>query len=243
MSILKEAWSLLLPPKCCVCGKLADTKERLPFNLPGDLELCFDCMSQIVPEDRSRRWILCLSNPYIGDPIPSMPLYMPFKYEGFFKKAVASIKFGGNRELASFLGAVLGNIAKEDYVNSNLIIPIPLSQKRLEERGYNQAQIIAQAASEVLGIPCVDDALIRTRDTLRQSDLKEDDSRAGNISGAFKLNPAWDIKGARVIIVDDVATTGHTLHEAAELLMREGAAFVAGMVLCGNRYVKNADPF
>lgn len=243
MSILKEAVSLLLPPKCAVCGHLADTNDRLPVSLPGDLELCFNCMSQIVPEDKDKRWILCLSNPYIGDPIPSMPLYMPFKYEGFFKGAVAAVKFKRNKDLASYLGSILGKMAKEDRIEADIVVPIPLSCERHLERGFNQAEEIAREVSEALHLPLGKDVLVRTRDTLRQSELKMDDSRASNIKDAFEVNPDWDIKGNRILIVDDVATTGHTLHEAGEILMREGAASVAGIVLCGNRYVKNDDPF
>lgn len=242
MSILKDAVSLLLPSKCSVCGRLADTKDRLRHELPGDLELCFDCMSQIVPEDKDKRWILCLSNPYIGDPIPSMPLYMPFKYEGFFKGAVAAVKFKGDKDLAEYLGTILGTLAKEDNVSADLIVPIPLSYSRQQERGFNQAEVIACALGKILGIPCAN-VLTRTKDTLRQSELKMDESRASNIKDAFSLDPSWDIKGNRILIVDDVATTGHTLHEAGELLMREGAESAAGIVLCGNRYVKNDDPF
>lgn len=243
MSILKEAVSLLLPSKCSVCGRLADTKDRLPSSLPGDLELCFDCMSQIVPEDKDRRWILCLSNPYVGDPIPSMPLYMPFRYEGFFKKAVGSVKFRRDRDLAVYLGDILGKMAREDGIDADLIVPIPLSDARYKERGFNQAEVIAREVSEAIGIPMGVDVLTRTRDTLRQSELKMDDSRASNIKDAFAINPDWDIRGNRILIIDDVATTGHTLHEAGEILMREGASSVAGIVLCGNRYVKNDDPF
>lgn len=243
MSILKDAVSLLLPSKCAVCGRLADTDDRLPDPLPGDLKLCFDCMSGIVPEDSDRRWILCLSNPYAGDPIPSMPLYMPFRYEGFFKGAIAAVKFRGNKDLASYLGGILGKIAKKDNVIADLTVPIPLSSERLIERGFNQAEVIARGLSRELGIPCASDVLVRTRDTRRQSDLKMDDSRASNIRDAFRADPSWDVSGTSILIVDDVATTGHTLHEAGEVLMRSGAKSVAGIVLCGNRYVKNDDPF
>ena len=172
-----------------------------------------------------------------------MPLYMPFKYEGFFKGAVAAVKFKRNKDLASYLGSILGKMAKEDRIEAGIVVPIPLSCERHLERGFNQAEEIAREVSEALHLPLGKDVLVRTRDTLRQSELKMDDSRASNIKDAFEVNPDWDIKGNRILIVDDVATTGHTLHEAGEILMREGAESVAGIVLCGNRYVKNDDPF
>ncbi|MCR5529351.1 MAG: ComF family protein [Saccharofermentans sp.] len=243
MGILKDAVSLLLPPVCSVCGKLADTSDRMKMKLPGDLVLCFDCLSRMVPEDKDRRWLLCLSNPYIGDPIPSMPLYMPFRYEGFFKDAIASVKFKKDRDLAVFLGSVLGKLAQEDNITGDIIVPIPLSHERQKQRGFNQALIIAQEMSKKLHIPVAKDILIRTRDTLRQSELKMDESRASNMKDAFAVAPDWDISGSRILIVDDVVTTGHTLHEAGEVLTRAGALSVAGIVLCGNRYVKNDDPF
>ena len=243
MGILKDAVSLLLPARCSVCGRLADASDRLKTELPGELELCFDCLSRMIPEDKDKRWLLCLSNPYIGDPIPSMPLYMPFKYDGFFKDAIASVKVRKDIDLAVFLGRVLGKLAQEDNITGDIIVPIPLSHERQTERGFNQASVIAHELSKALRIPVMDEILVRTRDTLRQSELKMDDSRASNIKDAFALTPEWDIKGNRILIVDDVVTTGHTLHEAGEVLHYAGAQSVAGIVLCGNRYVKNDEPF
>ena len=98
-------------------------------------------------------------------------------------------------------------------------------------------------AAKINGIPSAEDCLIRTRDTGRQSEIHDSNKRAGNVRGAFKVNDGWDVTGLRIIVVDDVATTGATLHEAAMALYKAGASKVLCVALAGNRTVKNAEPF
>ena len=123
------------------------------------------------------------------------------------------------------------------------MVPVPLSQKRLEERGFNQASEIAYPVSKLTGIRFAEDCLIRIRDTKKQSEITDKNLRANNVSGAFGVSDLWDVTGMTVIIVDDVATTGATLHEAAAALYKAGAAKVLCVALAGNRSAKNAEPF
>ena len=88
-----------------------------------------------------------------------------------------------------------------------------------------------------------ENCLVRTRDTGRQSDINDINKRAGNVRGAFEVSSNWDVTGLRVVVVDDVATTGATLHEAAKVLYKAGAAKVLCVAFAGNRNVKNAEPF
>ena len=132
---------------------------------------------------------------------------------------------------------------RNEGIKADLIIPIPLSEERLEERGFNQAYEICYPAAKINGIPSAEDCLIRTRDTGRQSEIHDSNKRAGNVRDAFKVNDGWDVTGLRIIVVDDVATTGATLHEAAKALYKAGAAKVLCVALAGNRTVKNAEPF
>lgn len=251
-AFLKETLNFMFPACCMVCGKLADADDRFSqydafckaYNgMPSGLNICGKCLSSLAPNEPDRRWLFCLSNPYEGDPVPDLPLYMPLTYEGAAKRAVPAVKFGKKPKLANFMGCLLGTYLKSDSVNADLIVPVPLSSSRMKERGFNQAAEMAKPAAAVLGIPYAGDVLMRTRNTERQTELKGSLSRIGNVSGAFKASDDWDVRGLSIIVVDDVATTGFTLHEAAAALYEAGAAKVLCAAFAGNRQVKNAEPY
>ena len=248
----KGAMDLILPYKCAVCGGVSDSEERfgdynrLYGELYGgrhDLHICGKCLSALNPIEESRRCFLCLSNPVENDPCPGLPLYMPFPYRGIVEQAVPKIKFGRKNSLARLFGAILGSYVVNEGIKADLIVPVPLSEERLAERGFNQAYEIAYPVSKMAGIPISDDCLIRTRDTGRQSEIRDIGKRAVNVRGAFEVSGTWDVTGLTVIVVDDVATTGATLHEAAKVLYKAGADKVLCIAFAGNRTVKNAEPF
>ena len=107
---------------------------------------------------------------------------------------------------------------------------MPLTDTRLRERGYNQALLLAQGLSQILQIPCLTDQLERTRHTARQSDLCEKE-RWTNILGAFKMKPLSAVKGQKLLLVDDLLTTGSTASEAAKTLKAAGTVKVGIIVL------------
>jgi len=113
-----------------------------------------------------------------------------------------------------------------------LLLPVPLADVRLRERGYNQAALLAQRLARRLRLPCAPQALRRTRDTGHQLALPRE-QRAANVRGAFAVAPrtAGVLRGRRVALVDDVMTTGATLAEAARVLLAAGAAEVQAWVV------------
>ena len=131
----------------------------------------------------------------------------------------------------------------EDGIYADIVIPVPLAPGRLRERGYNQAAEIARPISSLLGIAFGEDALVRVRNTGKQSELKMGFDRYDNVHRAFAVSDDWDIEGLTVILIDDVATTVFTMHEAATALYEAGAAKVLCAAFAGNRLVKNAEPF
>ncbi len=229
MGVLREGFDLIFPMGCLICGKRTRGSS-----------FCFDCMSDMVPSDRESRFFPVLSEPYNGDPCPGLGLYMPFAYDGPVRSAVYGLKFKGKTEIGRVLGRLLGSAMMSDGISADALIPVPLSAKRLKERGYNQAELIALGASEITGIPVLPDVLIRTVDTMRQTETR---SRGANVDGAFAMDEAYDLKERRVILLDDVATTGHTLHEAATVLLFHGVSFCGCVAFCGNRAAKNAEYF
>ena len=110
------------------------------------------------------------------------------------------------------------------------LVPIPIHSVRRRERGYNQAEEIAKEASRYLGIPVVANALKRTRATVSQTKLNREDRRA-NLEKAFAARVRDGIRGKRLLLVDDVYTTGATIGRCAELLLEAGAASVGVLAL------------
>lgn len=250
--VFKGAADLILPYRCALCGDVSDSEDRFEnydslyrqlYGKDSGLHLCGKCLSDLVSNDEQGRWLLCLSNPVENDPCPGLALYLLFPYKGIIERAVPKIKFGGQIGLARFFGCVLGSALFDVGLSADLMVPVPLSQKRLEERGFNQASEIAYPVSKLTGIRFAEDCLIRIRDTKKQSEITDKNLRANNVSGAFGVSDLWDVTGMTVIIVDDVATTGATLHEAAAALYKAGAAKVLCAALAGNRSAKNAEPF
>jgi ComF family protein len=178
-----------------------------------------------------------------NDPYPDMTLFMPFSYGGVVDRALPKIKFSGKREIARLLGILIGNIIVSQNINCDLIVPMPLSKERFAERGYNQAYEMSFPVSVITGIPIGEDVLMRKLDTARQSGITDSTMRAVNVSGAFEVNGKWDLTGLRVMLTDDVATTGHTMHEAAMTLIEAGADDVLCCAFSGNRQIKNDEPF
>lgn len=112
------------------------------------------------------------------------------------------------------------------------LLPVPLSRERLRERGYNQSWELARRLARLRRLPCSADMLVRLRDTAHQLDLPAD-ARLANVRQAFGLAPghASQLRGARVALLDDVMTTGATLHELARTLLHAGAAEVQAWVV------------
>lgn len=253
----EEVWSYILPHRCVVCGRdtsfcfrtmaascyksvvsLREKEEERESNL----NICSQCLTEFVPLNSDERWNFCLSNPLPNDQFPNLALYIAFNYEGIMRRVVTNMKFRGRYQCGFWIGILLGSLLKNDGVKVDAIVPMPLHSKRLKERGYNQAELIAYAVSVILGVPMLSDVLRRVKYTERQTEIQGNDLRIKNVSQAFKVSKDWDVNGCTILLVDDVVTTGFTFHEAASALQNNGAK-----VLCcaaaGNRLLKNSERF
>jgi ComF family protein len=140
---------------------------------------------------------------------------------------IRRLKYAADLSLADPLAALLADRAGRE-IQPDCVIPMPLSAQRLRERGFNQSHEIARSLARRLHVRIADAACKRIRHTPPQASLPLDQRRA-NIRGAFECSINLD--GARVVIVDDVLTSGATLNELARVLLRAGAAEVTGWVL------------
>lgn len=229
--------SPILPKLCASCNSYR------PTITDYDFPICQSCLSRMIPFSPQRRYVPLLSEPFSQDPHKDLILYVVFPYDEIFASLIKKIKFMRKAELARFLGSILGELVYAEGLKGDLIVPIPLSSERLRKRGFNQAYLLADRVSEINNIPVIPDVLLRVKDTKMQADLKDESKRASNVKDAFALNQDYSVDGLRILLIDDVATTGNTLHEAASVLLDNGASFVLSISLCGNRSVKNAEPY
>lgn len=149
-------------------------------------------------------------------------------YGGWLRAAIIAYKYGDERARDVHLGALLATIG-HDLGRVDGLVPVPLHRKRLRERGFNQAELLARQVHHLSGIPFIP-ALTRTRATPHQVGLSGAE-RMANVNNAFAAVNGVDVAGLRLALIDDVCTTGSTLGECAKVLVRHGAAAVVSMTL------------
>lgn len=153
-------------------------------------------------------------------------------YEGAVEEAVKLLKFNDKRRLARPLGELMAEFALRELEPDTYshIVPVPLHRVRYRDRGFNQADLLVEAIGPVFRDAEVSRALRRIRPTRVQSRLSDEKARRANVAGAFAVDRDVTYNGARVLLVDDVVTSGGTVAECARALRRAGAERVD--VLC-----------
>jgi ComF family protein len=149
-------------------------------------------------------------------------------YEGVLRELIHLFKYGRIRTLARPLGRYLAAAMPPD-ATFDVVAPVPLNWRRRWSRGFNQSALLAGAAARRLGVG-VTPALSRTRATAAQAGLSHARRRA-NVSGAFRVRRPEQVAGRRILLVDDVMTTGATASACAAALKRAGARYVALLTL------------
>ncbi|RME63540.1 MAG: ComF family protein [Nitrospirae bacterium] len=220
LNALNRFLDLILPGECLSCGA-----PKGPF--------CKKCLRQaetILPEARCLRCGTPLAEERWGclhcqDQRTELDILRVFAdYQSPLKEMLHFTKFQGSRKMALWMGKLLSRV---DIPEVDAIVPVPLSKERLIKRGFNQSLLMAEVISRTKGVPLRKDVLLKTKDTPPQS-LLSGKKRLQNPIGAFS------VKGSspeRVLLVDDVYTTGATMNECARLLKASGTKAVYGLVL------------
>ena len=192
-------------PICLKCGKQLDEEEA---------ELCGDCRRRTHFFERGMA---------------------AFSYSDLMKNSMYAFKYNNRREYAEFYAESIYSLAGEAVRawRAEVMIPVPLHRSRERARGYNQANVLAGCLSPLLGIPVDNEILYRIRKTIPQKELNDRD-RLGNIKNAF-ITAANDVKYKRIILVDDIYTTGTTIDECARCLKAAGAEKVFFLTVCVGR--------
>ncbi len=153
-----------------------------------------------------------------------------FKYEGDVRRLVHAFKFGGQSTLGKALAAQLASCYREHGLEADVVVAVPLTGSRGRSRGYNQAALMARELAREIDLPVLD-ALRRRGNATPQAASATAEQRRLNVVGVFRPARSADVAGRRVLLVDDVATTGATLGACAEVLLSMGASAVIGLTL------------
>ncbi|OGR85186.1 MAG: hypothetical protein A2901_06520 [Elusimicrobia bacterium RIFCSPLOWO2_01_FULL_54_10] len=152
-------------------------------------------------------------------------------FDGALKELIHQLKYSGKDYLARDLAPVLmeGWRRHPEIQLTEIVVSVPLHPARLRERGYNQSEALAREMARLARVPFLD-ALKRARNTVSQTQL-DSQERAKNVAGVFQVRTPGQIAGKRVLLVDDVCTTGSTLGECAQALLQAGARQVFALTL------------
>jgi len=154
----------------------------------------------------------------------------PFRFEGVIRKSIHELKYQNLRALAVSMAGLLQEYLIASPLEVDVLMPVPLHRKRLRERGYNQSELLAQELGKRINIPVVTDVLIRLRHTPPQARTANVEERKRNIADSFACRDNR-LRDRRVLLLDDVATSGATLDACAAVLKANGAALVWGLVM------------
>lgn len=210
MGILEAISDLLFPPKCMFCRKVLRA---------GTGAACGRCLSQLTGNDALR------TGTYFTR------CCVPMCYEGSVRDAVIRYKFQDQSGYATEFGRILARCIRDNLAGRyDLITWIPVSDARLKKRGYDQAMLLAMAAALELEDVAVE-TLKKRADNPAQSSLTDPAARKTNVQDAYEVPEPELVEGKRILLIDDIITTGATLDEASKTLLEAGAREVVAAAL------------
>lgn len=224
---IQRTLDVLFPPTCAICKKSGHTLcptclVTIPRLLPP---LCAHCGSTRILNGACQE---CTFHP-----LHMTGLRVACPYQEPLRSCIHALKYEGHTKLAEPLGYLLAQTFATFAMQADVLVPMPLHTERQRERGYNQSQLLAEVCAKLIGVPVSMEIVLRTRATAIQAQLKAVE-RQQNVAGAFTCSSAFAtgaLLGRRIIIVDDICTTGATLEACAAPLFAAGASAVWGLAL------------
>lgn len=201
---------LLYPPRCVLCHKFLPSSKD---------SLCDGCARWILEQDpvlfRGNHFSLCVS---------------PLLYEGKVRESVHRYKFSGRRFYEKTYAPLMASAVRRELDDFDLLTFVPISPKRLRRRGYDQSERLARNLGEILQKP-VFSCLKKCKNNPAQSSIRDASLRKKNVRGVYEIARGADVRGKRVLLVDDIITTGATLEECSNILAKAGAKHIACVTL------------
>lgn len=214
MALLRSVLDLLYPPKCPFCGGTGTSGQTGPCPRCQDALFWLEGGQAVV---KGRDFVRCACAAWYQEPL---------------RTAVKRFKFSNQPQYAAAYGAVLAQTIRTYLPGSyDLLSWVPVSPATLKHRGYDQARLLAQEAAQVLNREAVP-LLAKTGHNRPQSSLAHGEQRWKNVAGVYTVPHPEEVTGQRILLIDDILTTGATLNEAARTLRQAGAAQVVCATLC-----------
>ena len=218
MKLLHRLSQWLYPPKCVLCGRILDKNET---------DMCHQCRIH-APECP----VLSSKYPYLNSWVAL------WYYEGEVRRSLLQYKFYGKRHYAAVYARLLGmKLLREDKADFDVMTYIPISAKRRRKRGFDQVELLAQKLGAELGI-APKTLLKKVRDNPAQSGIVGQAERRANVLGAYVVLDPEFVQGKRILLLDDIVTTGSTAAECARVLLTAGAKEVHFAVIAAARQHK-----
>ncbi|MHB8085329.1 MAG: ComF family protein [Dehalococcoidia bacterium] len=220
-----EVIDLFFPRECIGCGKIGgficyNCAKKLPKIYPP---LCQRCGR---PESSGRYCKECwgkLNNRI--DAVRSV-----FVFEGTIRAAIHELKYRNLRAISVNLGEYMATYYRDNGLKGDYLLPVPLHEKRIRERGYNQSELLAQEIAKHVKVPVNGQLLVRTRNNMPQTRTGSAEERRTNMENVFSCQSP-EVAGKDIIVIDDVCTSGSTLEACANVLKAAGAKTVIGFTL------------
>mgnify|MGYP001604749936 FL=1 len=238
LMLIEKLLTLLFPVRCAVCGKGTEGAKRNKLICSGCLK-AFSASTEFhcpLCEAKSIGGEVCFSClPLARGKFHLDRLFSPFSYkEPAVRKTIKALKYDFIEGLAGPLGKLmtgyLGKIGNEVDFKDFTVIPVPLHRIKFNRRGYNQSELVAIEISKSINLGVVNDLLLKTRPTKDQASLKEE-RKVQNVKGSFVCPKPESVAGRKILLIDDVYTTGATMNECARVLKQSGAAEVSGLAI------------
>jgi ComF family protein len=225
--ILQQTLDLLFPPRCAACQRSGSIlcSACLAAIRPLPPPYCAHCNTPLDVNG------MCKNCQYA--PLRLSGLRVMSRYEGTLRTCIHALKYAGNRRMAEPLGLLLAQVYRIHRLRADIIVPVPLHSERIQQRGYNQAFLLAQVCAKYTNVPLNSYLVVRMRSTASQVHLNIKE-RHSNVAGAFSCTSAitkGELRGRSILLIDDVCTTGATLEACAAPLFAAGAQTVWGLVL------------
>lgn len=218
LSFLNSALRLFYPQSCGVCGADGDVLCRTcvaAFRIVRDEEVCPVCGRWLG------RSVVCAS--CSGSKMWFSRGFFGFEYDGAVREAIHAFKFQGSKQIGRRLVQLVSDKFHGLDREVDLVVPVPVSERRLRERGFNQSFVIADEIAALTGLP-VDPAVLLKNEGVRDQFSLSRNERRKNVRGAFRVKGPDRVRDRRILLIDDLFTTGYTAAEAARTLVRAGSS-------------------
>ena len=192
---------LIFPSRCVLCYDFTENRDKM----------CADCLKELTEIRKVERKI-----PF------ARKTFALWHYEGHVRNSILRFKFGRKRHYARFYGEALASRLLREDIPVDVITWIPVSRLRRFKRGYDQVQLIAQVVSQFTGIPCRR-CLRKVKNNPPQSGIVGEAQRRANVLGVYRAAGVEHFRDKRVLLLDDIITTGATISEGTKVLLTAGA--------------------